>query len=356
MNWFILIPAALVVALMEHFWRPFTQKALRFKGEVDRTLAEPGETVVWSGTVENHSRLSIPFVRLIETFPNPVRAAADKVWTDSHCSHGISQWFVEEKLSLLPRQRCTRTVKLTFPRRGLYRIGSWRLAAGDLLGFRESSRTGEGKTVVVIPERSAQKPAINALGGFLGDVSVRRFILEDPILTVGFRDYTGREPMKAISWTRTASAGTLQVKEYDHTAEPHVMILLSTEGATAEQLEECFRLMRSVCEALEGKKISYGFRTNGNLPGPVGKLFGLSEGLGRRHLNTILYALGCADGTCFYSLRALVRRTLTHRRSNESYILITPALTGEARACARELERAAGGRICVLTGESGVGV
>ena len=44
----------------------------------------------------------------------------------------------------------------------------------------------------------------DVLSGFLGDVSVRRFIYEDPVLTTGFREYTGREPMKHISWTQSA--------------------------------------------------------------------------------------------------------------------------------------------------------
>ena len=354
MSWVFLALAALVLAILEHYWTPFALNALHFKGEADRIIAEPGETVTWSGTVENRSRLSIPFVRLIESFPLQAEAVEDKAWTDSHCSRIITQWYVEEKMSLRPRQSCTRTVKLSFPRRGFYQIGSYRLSAGDLLGFRETSKNGDAQDIVIIPQRSGQKPALDALGGFLGDISVRRFILEDPILTLGFRDYTGREPMKSISWTRTATAGSLQVKQYDHTAEQHVMILLNTEGASADELEECFRLMRSVCEKLEEKKIPYGFRTNGNLPGPVGKIFWLAEGLGPRHMNTILYGLGRADSTCFHSFRYLTERTLHSRKSNESYIVITPPLSDENAPCIKALESAVGSNICILTGKAEV--
>ena len=295
MSWILLGLAAIVLALLEHFWAPYALKALQFRGELDRTLVEPGQTVVWSGTVENRSRLPIPFVRLSEKFPIHAKVQADQAWQDSHCTRSVAQWFAEEKMSLPPCRSCTRTVKFSFAQRGLYQVGSYRLSAGDLLGFREASKYGDWQEIVVIPERSEQQPALDALGGFLGDISVRRFILEDPMLTLGFRDYTGREPMKSIAWTRTAAAGSLQVKQYDHTAEQHVMILLNTEGASADELEECFRLMRTVCEKLEQKKIPYGFRTNGNLPGPVGKVFWLAEGLGPRHMNTILYGLGRGD-------------------------------------------------------------
>ena len=60
--------------------------------------------------------------------------------------------------------------------------------------------------------------------------------------------------MRAISWTRTAQTGTLQVKQYDYTAERHIVVLLNTEGAEEKQLEECLRLTRSVCEKLEQRK------------------------------------------------------------------------------------------------------
>lgn len=183
-------------------------------------------------------------------------------------------------MSLMPRQRCRRQVRFAIGKRGAYQVGSYRLSAGDLLGVSEVSVHGGGQELVVMPERSDDLGMLQALGGFLGDISVRRFILEDPILTVGFRDYTGREPMKAISWTRTAMTGALQVKQYDHTAEQNVVVLLNVEGGSGKDLEECFRMTRSVCEELERKKIPYAFRTNGNLPGPVGKVFSLASGLG----------------------------------------------------------------------------
>lgn len=348
MSWFLIALAAIALALFERFWAPFALKALHFKGSTDKAIAEPDETVVWTGRVENRSRLPIPFVRLMESFPLEIRAEEEPDWVQSHCSSGLTQWYAEEKLSLRPRQSISRRMKLSFPQRGLYRIGSSRISAGDLLGFRESAKNLPPEEIVIIPRRSRNMRAIQALGGFIGDISVRRFILEDPILTTGFRDYTGREPMKSISWTRSAMSGQLQVKEFDHTAEQHVMILLNTEGAGPEQLEECFRLTRSVCETLEQKKIAYGLRTNGNLPGPVGKIFHMAEGLGQRHLSTLLYALGRADGTCFYSFRYLATRSLMHRKTGESYIVITPPASEKSAAVLHLLRSAVGEGICVL--------
>ena len=351
MSWMFLILGAAVIVLLEYYWAPYSLRSVRFRGSCSKELAQPGEIVTWSGTVENVSRLPIPFVRLMEKFPFQAKLHGDPRWIQNHYHQSMTQWYVEEKMAMLPLRSKTKTIQFSLPERGCYSIGNYQLATGDLLGFREISKTGQWQQIVIMPERSRNSSALDAFGGFLGDISVRRFIMEDPILTVGFRDYTGREPMKSISWNRTASAGSIQVRQYDHTAEQHVMILLNVEGGSGEELEECFRLVRSVCEVLEQKKIPYGFCTNGNLPGPMGKLFWLAEGLGQRHMNTILYGLGRADYTCYSSLHYLTERTLRQRKSNESYIVVTPELTEKSRSAIRKLNAAVGSGVFVLEGK-----
>ncbi len=350
----VLLLAVVLLAVLEFYWAPWSLKALKLRGSLDKLLAQPGETVEWTAEVENRSRMPILFARLWQSFPGQVAIQGSEAWKNSHITRSFQLSHVEERMALMPRQRIRRGVRFSIDRRGSYQLGAGRLSAGDLLGVSEVSVYSGGMELVVMPERSQDLRMLQALGGFLGDISVRRFILEDPILTIGFRDYTGREPMKAISWTRTAVAGSLQVKQYDHTAEQNVVVLLNVEGAGEADLEECFRLTRSVCEELERKKIPYAFRTNGNLPGPVSTLFSLAEGLGSKHLNTILYALGRADYARYYSFRYLTEQTLRHHKKNASYILITPRETPDVRKCLKTLRAASGNPVYVLTGEEEV--
>lgn len=350
----VLLVLIIGFAFLERKWADYALRSVQLHSECEHRLAAPDETVNYSVTLENHSPLAIPFVRLVLEFPDEAACMADDAWKKTYCRKNILSWNVEYRMTLRRRRSMIRQVPLSFSRRGVYMIGSYHLGAGDLLGFREAKCHGKGTHVVVMPRLSAQKTATDALGGFLGDVSVRRFILEDPILTTGFRDYTGREPMRAISWTRTAQSGALQVKQYDYTAEHHVVVLLNTAGADEEQFEECLRLTRSVCEKLEQRKIPYAFRTNANLPGPVCKIHSMMEGLGEQHLNTILYGLGAADGTCFHSFQYLTRQTLKKRKGSESYIVITPEPDGVSRGCIQDLGNVAGAQICVLYGCMGV--
>lgn len=350
MSWLLIAIAAVLLILADRYWGPYALRKLRVGAECDQILTEPGQVVTLHTRVENHSRLPVPFIRLKMIFELDVSILGEERWLRRHCTRGIQLQTVEERLSLMPLRSAMWDLRFTCKHRGPVRVGRARLSAGDLLGFRETVEEHPHTTVVVMPDRSRDRQALEAVGGFLGDISVRRFILEDPVLTVGFRDYTGREPLKSISWTRTAVTGTMQVKQYDHTAEQTVMVLLNVSGAKKEELEACFRLTRSVCETLERRKIPFGLRTNGNLSTPTGKLFHLAEGLGTSHLNAVLYGLGMADDTCYRGFASLVKQALKGRRNQEAYIVITPPPDAAAHAAIRELEKGSNSPVCVIVG------
>lgn len=346
-----LLGTLVLAAVLEQKWGRLALTQITYKGSCDKALAEPGETLVWTGAAENRSRLPVTFVRLREYFPMMTEIRESDSWQAVRLYRGAQRMYVEEKFSLPPGRGYKRQLHFALPRRGCYELGSCRLAAGDLLGLEETACSEKASCrVVIMPERIAAPENMQALGGFLGEISVRRFIMEDPVLTVSFRDYTGREPMKDISWTRTAAAGRLQVRQYDHTAQQMVTVLLNVEGAKAQELERCFSLTRMVCEELEKQHISYGLRTNGNLIGPVGRIEWLAEGLGAQHLNTLLYGLGQADGTCFYSLKTLVEQSRSREKSCQGYIVITPPLTTDGKQYLRRLREADGNPVCLLEG------
>lgn len=348
---FVLCLLALV-AVLEMKWGPAALEQLSMTQDCDRLLAEPGEKITWTGKVSNQGRLPVFFVRLTKMLPQDIVFHEDPGWIRSNLKQMAVSLYMEERFSLMPGRTRESSLTFSFMKRGRYDMGGYRLSAGDLLGYLESSRDSEGhQHVVVIPARLEHEEALNAVGGFLGDISVRRFIMEDPILTAGFRDYTGREPMKDISWTRTAVVGRLQVRQFDHTSEQTVMVILNVEGGSHETLERCFSLTRMVCEELEHKHIPYAFCTNGQLLGPVGQIQWLADGLGSQHLDTLLYGLGQATYTCFYSLQTLVEQCRRHEKRGQSYILITPQLSVNERQLLRPLEETSGQPVCVLVGK-----
>lgn len=189
------------------------------------------------------------------------------------------------------------------------------------------------------------------LGGYLGEISVRRFLFEDPVLTIGVRDYTGSEPLKQIAWKQTARAGKLQVKNYDYTVDVNVTVLLNLEGLPAEQ-ESCFRIARTVCETLERRRIPYEFCGNGDLFGPRGELNWYSEGLGAQHYRTLMYALGQSRGLVYHSFVQMAERCRRRGRRSCGYIVITPPLRQQDQEALRTLRRLSETEPCLLIGRA----
>lgn len=328
-----------------------TLRRLRYRAECDVSLVEPEQPVTLISCAENHSRLPALFIRVTESLPPEATILAAPGWVEAHTHAGRAEVSVSDVMSLLPRRRRTSELRFTLPRRGWYRLGKATIGVGDFLGLKEEFRRDNTRLEVVVMPRRCEIPAITqVLGGFLGEISVRRFILEDPVLAVGFREYTGREPMKSIAWNQTARTGALMVKQYDHTVDASVSVLLNTEGGTETDIERCYSITRTVCEELERKGIPYEFRTNGDLAGPVDNLSAVAEGLGQQHLRTILYGLGRGNCRALSSFEKLIARTTRRKRSNLGYILITPPLSDEQAKLAGRL-RGEGSSLCILTGE-----
>lgn len=348
MIWLFVACLVALVLLLEQYWAEWALAKLRYFFSCSHLLAEPDQPITITSGVENPWFLPIMYIQTTEYLP-PEASPLDRTAVSLR---PVNQWStqlcVEDTTYLLPRRRQVNQLRFSLPRRGWYRLGSAVLTTGDFLGLKDAACHQDARgEVVVIPRRCKDAEVLKALGGFLGDISVRRFILEDPLLTVGFREYTGREPMKSISWTQSARVGRTMVKQYDYTVDATVTVLLNAQGGTEEQMEECYSVTRTVCEELEARGIPYDFRTNGDLTGPMGPMSHVSQGLGRQHLRTILYGLGRAAGKYSFPLETLVEQSLLGAQTNQSYLLVTPPLPPRQQHLKQRL-RAAGGAVCSL--------
>ena len=123
-----------------------------------------------------------------------------------------------------------------------------------------------GKGVLILPElEEAQRELEEMLGGFLGELSVNRYLYEDPILTAGYRPYTSGDPMRSIAWKQSVRGQGLMVKKWDYTTEPRAVVLVHADTKDydhPEPAELCYSMARTVCRRLEEKAVSYRFAAN----------------------------------------------------------------------------------------------
>lgn len=325
---------------------------IEYDCRLSKTLAEPDETIELISILTNRKRRFVPFLRWTENVPAVMNTAGELGTLSATERRGS----LRASGYLMPRQRLTRRTPFSISRRGRYLFWGATLSGGDFLGMSERSRQAELFRELVILPKPLSAGTLDALpGGLLGDQSVNRFIHEDPMLTLGFREYTGREPMKQISWTQSARMGSLMVKNLDHTVERSATVVLNVDtpafGTYGDELiEACFSIARSVCEELEDLRVPYAFlsnarSSNGSQSGEAG------DGLGAAHIKPILEGLGRAVCERSATAWSLIDRAAALTDAGRLHILITPTRRDLDSAGMERLELRSGLKVRVLVAE-----
>jgi hypothetical protein len=269
--------------------------------------------------------------------------------------YGATDVQLTSRFYMMGKEIYTREIEASLPKRGSHHFRPAIVYGGDFLGLEEHEKFFPVREeVVVIPDRVDCAALDQMLGDYLGDLSVNRFILEDPMLTIGFSEYTGREPMRAISWKQTCRLGQMMVKNYDHTLDLSATILLNiktthlTEESVA-RIEDCYRLVRAACEYLEEKRIKYNFFTNATIAGFAGTWSNIGDGLGDSHFRYVMEGLGRAVNypICDFS-RTLYNAFYQAERSH-SFIIVSPYEDEEWMDELYRLRKRSMGPVCILT-------
>lgn len=320
-----LIVLIIIVIFVENWSIKNSLTGINFDYNPSKILVEPDEKFNIITYVTNRSRRFIPFLYMEELLPDDIEVM--EVKENIHRDNFGNKRHLST-VYLMPKQKLIRKINVSFSKRGRYILRGANLSGGDFLGIKEIRQDFFClKEVVVYPKESHAKDVQKTVGGFLGDISVRRFIMEDPMLISGFKDYTGREPMKSISWAQSAKVNRLMVKQFDFTTDPSVSILLNVECKYNDKeclIEGCFSLTRTVCRIMEERRVKYDFFTNATTSNAISNWSYISEGLGRKHFFTILEGLGRAYYGYTEPFSETVDKSIKKISSKRSTIIITP--------------------------------
>jgi len=323
-----LIIAIVVIVIIQKLSQKYALKGVSYICAPSKRLVAPGEQFKLIATLANNSRRFISYIQIVNDLPlNAVVRDLDtvertEIYRQTHTT----------SVYMMPRRKLSYDIHMSLPMRGVHVFHGAKLSGGDFLGISETSEYVEIRNeIVVYPPDTADDRVSTLMNGFLGNVSVRRFIMEDPMLIAGFREYTGREPMKTISWLKSAQANQVMVKTFDYTTELTISVLLNIEITDRQdvligddRIEACYTIAHTVCRILEERGIRYDFSTNARTYGLVDIWHYIGDGLGQKHFQTVLECLGRGSDSCFETFEALLARTMKKKLSGRSYIVITP--------------------------------
>ena len=316
MIWIVLGLLALTF-LLNHLVLVLSSVDLDYSFKLKTGDYEIGEPIPITSILENNKLLSVSYLKVEEYFPENF-SVAKNVYS----------------VFIFPFQRVRRLYNVFAKKRGLYKLTRSVLELGDFIGFKSRRRviTLE-EEVIILPRRKDLESSIVPYGPAGGDISVRRWIIDDPLMTIGIREYTGYEPQRFIHWPSTAKQGNLMVKKFDFTADNQVLVILNVETmkpcwrpVEEELIDEGVSLARAVLEDFEGLYIPYGLITNAYNEEKGGRGYYHPPGLGFGHLAGTLNTLG----RIHYHIPGFFETTLQEARrirgNLTTGIIITPRI------------------------------
>lgn len=311
---------------------------------------EEGEIFQIKTSISNYGLKTMSFLKVEEVFPKEIHLVnGGNIHSNGNNILYTNSLYIEKS------QKITRTIEASLPKRGLYFLGGCKLNGGDFLGLKENYKEIEQREeIIVFPRLLDSHKICQALSEYYGDFLVKRFYIDDPLLVSSYKDYSGREPMRSISWIQSARKNHLMVKEFDHTMDMSVTILLDiylhwSDGMHKEQMEYCYSLVRTIGEFLEGKKVSYRLLTNTYIRSGQAVYEVLeTAGQGSHHYTMLLYTLGQADSNTFCDTGQLYEMAVSKYAGENTYFYVAPFENEKRTELVQNLQNRLGSQVYTM--------
>jgi len=327
---YVLVFLILLGIILNSLSKKYALKGIRYSREISKKIVEIDEDFDIVTVIENRKALPVTFFQIIERFPATIqyRFRTDRFKTTEFLYHTITMF-------LLPYQRIKRTYIAYCDKRGRYIFSDVSLIAGDLLGLNTFTRSLDyWQEIIALPRPADLREEIIPYGDYNGELSIERWIIDDPTMIIGVREYTGLEPAKTIHWPSSAKSNRLMVKKFDFTLENTAMVLLNIECVkpfwsgidkkSIDSIERCISITRGIIEALEEKKIPYGFITNAIMSGLPAEKNIVYPSSGQTQLSNLLEYLGRMSYNISVSFEDLVLTLWKRDIHCSTHIIITP--------------------------------
>jgi uncharacterized protein (DUF58 family) len=253
---FVVASILLLVSAVSGVWGRNCLVGVGFRRSLGQQRALFGEDVSLTLEVVNDKPLPLAWLEIEDTVPGAGITLQPLHTTPSHIP---GRQLLTMLLSVRWYERVRRHYTVHCGARGLHAFGPAVLRSGDVfgLGSRELEIPGEQYLVVyprVVPLERLGLPA----GNPFGDRPLpRQWLFEDPLRTVGVREYRPGDSPRRLHWKATARAPgqTPQVKLFEPTTSHrlHVLLNVSTseehwswQGYDPEALEAAITTAASV--------------------------------------------------------------------------------------------------------------
>lgn len=339
----------LSIVTLAWLWTTLALWRVRFHHLFSERRAFVGETVTLRLRLENRKPLPLLWLRVVEHVPDALPVAGVSVGA----SHRPRQNRIQAMMVLRWFQRVDRVITVTCRQRGYYAFGPVDVEAGDPFGFFIARRRVMEEAWLIVyprvePLSALGLPAKNPLGDTRADVP----LFEDPVRTVGVRDYQPQDDFRRVHWKASARRQRLQSKVYEHTYSHNVVVVLNVAtltpywaGVIPSLLERGVSVAASIAYYAAEQRWPVGLIANGVLPRSDQPLR-VPPGRGPGQLTLIFETLAAVTPIVSTPITDLLRRESPRMPLGATFVVISAIVDDDLVATLQDLRH--NGRRVVL--------
>ncbi|HEY66757.1 MAG: DUF58 domain-containing protein [Chloroflexi bacterium] len=333
----------LTVIPIAWWWKRLSLRRVEYERCFDKQRAFPGETLEMTVRITNRKLLPLTWLEVSDEMPIALPLVQGALMP----THIPQIGTLDNVLSLRWYERVSRRYELECTARGIYTLGPVHLKSGDIFTLFESHESRKNHDRLVVYPRIWPLADLGLPSKELfGERKAHRRLLEDPLRTIGIRDYRPEDGLRRIHWKATAHRGELQVRVCEPTTTLSLVILLNVctfehhwQGVIPELLERTISVAGSIATWAVGQKYKVGLVANGCMPlsdQPIRVPPGRSPG----QLAAILEALAAVTSFATLSIQELLRRESPRLPWGATLVVVTAIVTDELAAAILRLRRA----------------
>ncbi|MFD0696126.1 DUF58 domain-containing protein [Paenibacillus sp. GCM10027628] len=342
-SWILLI--AIVLVLAQHrFYARWGLAGLRIERTFNKTRCHAGEEVVMVETIANPKLAPLPWLRLESTLHAGLRFSKQ---ANLEVSSGAISQNHRSLFSLMPYTKIVRRHQILCAKRGWYKLESVAISIGDMVGLQAGGMTKRlNLELLVYPQLVRWEDIPLPSSRWQGDIAVKRWILQDPFLSSGVREYHYGDTMSSIHWKATARSQRLQVHNRDFTADPRLLLVVNTQITETmwdavtdpELVEKGLSYAATLADYAVSQGIPVGFGYTGALQSEPGiPVFITPEG-GLPHLDAMFETMAKLTVSCCRTCPDFLDNWIIHDGSAMDIVLLTSFVSTSMQESIRELE------------------
>ena len=251
-------------------WNKYSLQRVEYHRRLSSNRVFFGEEVKMEIEVSNRKPLPLPWLQADDEIPKEVTLLKGKTMPDYSLTHQL----LSNLFSINWYHKIKRHYTIQCPHRGYFTFGPTKLSSGDVFGFFTRYKEIDTSDYLIVYPKIVplEKLGIPSRQP-LGEIRTRNHLFQDPVLTMGIRQYQYGDSLKSIHWKSTARTGRLQTKIFEPTTTIDMGIFLDVRtvqppywGVITEKLELAIVAAASMANDALSEGYRVGLYVNQNNP------------------------------------------------------------------------------------------